>query len=155
MSIYGDRAVACHREGFSCSQAVASSLCEEFGIDRVTALRISGAFGSGIGHLTETCGAVTGAVMLIGMKYGKVLPDDSQATPKCYEMSQKFFELFREQNGGRLTCKELLGADTNTPEGLAYVLDNELFTKLCPNYIRCGAEIAAKLLREAAQEAAE
>ncbi|MDD4849146.1 MAG: C-GCAxxG-C-C family protein [Gemmiger sp.] len=148
MSIYGERAVACHREGFNCSQAVVSSLCEEFGIDRVTALRFAGAFGSGIGHLTETCGAVTGAVMLIGMKYGKILPDDAQATPKSYEMAQRFFEEFRAQNDGKLTCKELLGADTNTPEGLAYVLDNELFSKLCPQYIRCGAEIAARMLRE-------
>ena len=155
MSIYGDRAVACHREGFSCSQSVASSLCEELGVDRVTALRVAGAFGSGIGHLTETCGAVTGALMLIGMKYGKTLPDDDKATPKCYEMSQKFFERFRAENDGKLTCKELLGHDTNTPEGLQYVLDHDLFSKLCPNYIRCGAEIAAELLRENGQEASE
>jgi C_GCAxxG_C_C family probable redox protein len=59
-----EHAVSCFKDGFSCSQAVLSAYGEQFGLDREMALKVSGAFGGGMGHLGETCGAVTGAFML-------------------------------------------------------------------------------------------
>ena len=61
-----ETAVATFKGGFNCSQAVLSVFCEELGLDKETAARIAGGFGGGIGHLGETCGAVTGAIMAMG-----------------------------------------------------------------------------------------
>ena len=152
-SLYGDRAAETHMEGYSCSQSVVTSLCEEFGIDRVTALKMSGAFGSGIGHSTETCGAITGAMMLIGMKYGKILPGVTpegaeRSHPKCYEVAQEFLKRFIDEHGA-FKCRDLLGVDTNTEEGQKCVDDNDLYYEKCNKiFIRRGAELIAEILKE-------
>ena len=148
-TLYGDRAAATHKEGFSCSQSVVASLCEEYGVDRVTALKMSGALGSGIGHSTETCGALVGAVMLVGLKYGKIMPGDTpdRTHKKCYEISQKFLKQFIDENGA-FKCRDLLGADTNTTEGQKYVDENDLYNVKCNKiFIRRAAEIIADLLK--------
>ena len=61
-------AVDCFEEGFNCSQAVVSAFAPELGLDRETALRVAAAFGGGMGRTGETCGAVSGALMVIGMQ---------------------------------------------------------------------------------------
>lgn len=152
--IFGNRAVELNKEGYTCAQSVVGSLCEEFGVDRVTALKISCAFGSGIGHSGETCGAITGAVMLIGLKYGKTSPgkpiDPNTMSPevsKCYEMAQKFIKRFIEEYGA-FKCRDLLGADTNTPAGQKYVEDNDIYNVKCNQIlVRRGAELIAEILK--------
>ena len=147
-SLYGDRAVACHGEGFGCCQSVLASLCEEFGMDRVSALKVAGGMGSGIGHSTETCGVITGAVMLIGLKYGKYIPGDMvRSDTKCYEVAQEYFKRFIGEFGA-FKCRDLLGADTNTEEGKKYVADNDLYHIKCNQFIRRSAEIIAEMLKE-------
>ncbi len=74
-----DSAVDCFTCGFSCSQAVFSTFAEKIGLDKETALRISGPFGGGMARMGDTCGAVTGAFMAIGLKYGKAKADDYAA----------------------------------------------------------------------------
>lgn len=65
-----DQAVACFNDGFNCAQAILSTYCEEFGLDRETALQLACGFGAGMGRLQEVCGAVTGAFLLMGLKCG-------------------------------------------------------------------------------------
>jgi len=65
-----EEAVSCFADGFSCSQSIVSTYGTEFGVDREKALKISTGFGGGMGRLGGTCGAVTGAIMVIGLKYG-------------------------------------------------------------------------------------
>lgn len=74
-----ERAVSSFKEGFSCSQALLSTYGPEPGVDRRTALRVSGAFGGGICRMGETCGAVTGALMVVGLKYGRTMAEDEEA----------------------------------------------------------------------------
>ncbi len=78
----------CFIGGFNCSQAVFTSFCEEFGFDKNTALKISSSFGGGMGLLNETCGAVTGAFMTIGLKFGRIRADDTE-TKKRIMLSYK------------------------------------------------------------------
>ena len=61
-------AVSCFKDGFSCSQALLSTYGDQFGLNHELALKVSGAFGGGMGRMGETCGAVTGAFMVIGLK---------------------------------------------------------------------------------------
>ena len=74
-------------------------------------------FGGGIGHMGETCGAVTGVIMVIGLKYGKTRAEDEQIEEKAYSLIQEFVEKFNSRNGS-IICRELLGYDISTPEGM-------------------------------------
>jgi C_GCAxxG_C_C family probable redox protein len=77
-----DKAVALFREGYSCSQAVLAVFAQDFSLDRDTANRISQGFGGGIAHSDGICGAVSGAIMVIGLRYGRTRADDIVAKEK-------------------------------------------------------------------------
>lgn len=141
-----ENAVQCFNKGFNCSQAVFSTYCEQLGLDPSLALKIACPFGSGMGRMGETCGAVTGAYMLIGLKHGKYLPEDNAAKEKSFALLKEFNEHFNEIHGS-INCKDLLRSDMQTPEGLQYIKDNGLWDKLCPIFIRDAAKIIEELLQ--------
>jgi C_GCAxxG_C_C family probable redox protein len=141
-----DLAVAWFEEGFSCSQAVLSAYAPALGLDRETALRIAGAFGGGMGRMGEVCGAVTGALMVIGLKCGQTTVENEQAKEKSYELAREFATRFRARNNGCIKCRELLGCEIDTPEGLQLARENGLFTTLCPKFVYDAAKIVEQLL---------
>ena len=135
-------AVACFNDGFNCAQAVFSTYCEEFGIDKKRALQISCGLGAGMGRLQETCGAVSGAYLLIGLKYGKFQKDDESAKEKTYAMVREFARLFEERNK-TTCCRELLGVDLiNGDKEKA----RERVKEICPKMVSDAAEIIESLL---------
>ncbi len=138
-------AVSCFKDGFSCSQAVLSAYGEQFGMGREMALKVSGAFGGGMGHLGETCGAVTGAFMLIGLKHGKTRAEDEQRREKAHNLVKEFALEFKSRNGS-ITCRELLDCDISTSEGMKLAEENELFATRCPKFVRDAAEIIEQIL---------
>jgi C_GCAxxG_C_C family probable redox protein len=101
--------------------------------------------GEGMGYIGETCGAVTGAFMLIGLKYGKVNVEDNGAKAKTYELVQEFTRRFTSINGG-IKCKELLGFDLSIPEDLNVVKEKQLFDILCPKFVKDSSNIIEELL---------
>ncbi|MDF2942724.1 MAG: hypothetical protein K0S01_1582 [Herbinix sp.] len=140
-----DNAVQCFNSGFNCSQAIFSTYSEQLGLDKETALRIAGPFGSGMGRMAETCGAVTGAYMLIGLKYGKYLPEDNTSKEKCFQLVKEFTDKFNEIHGS-INCKDLLKHDLSTPDGLTYIKENGLWDSLCPIFIRDAAQTIEVLM---------
>jgi len=140
-----DLAVSCFKEGFSCSQAVFSTYSALFGLNREIALKIAGAFGGGMGRMGETCGAVTGAFMVIGLKYGKTQAKDNQAREKTYELVREFVKRFKARHGSIL-CRELLGYDISTPQGLKLAREKQRFATVCPQFIRDAVEIVEEIL---------
>lgn len=138
-------AVACFKESFSCSQSVLSAYGPQFGLDRETALRVAGAFGGGIARRGETCGAVSGALMVIGLKYGKTKGDDDAARERTYSLVDEFTEMFIYRNRS-ITCKDLLCHDLSTPEGRAAVKEKKLADTLCPKFVKDAAEILEEIL---------
>lgn len=140
-----DRAVSCFEQGFNCCQAVLSSYGPRFGLDRESALKIASGFGGGIGHLGESCGAVTGALMVIGLKHGGTVAEDEKSSAKTYGLISQFLERFKARHGS-IRCRELLGYDISTPEGLQAIKDKGLFDNLCLKFIRASAEILEQLL---------
>ncbi len=140
-----DQAVACYKEGFSCAQAVLSAFGPQFGLDREMALRVAGAFGAGIARMGKTCGAVSGAFMVIGLKYGKTKADDDDARERTYAVVGEFMERFISRNGS-IICKDLLGHDLSTPEGLLAVREKDLSHTLCPKFVRDAVEILEEIL---------
>ena len=141
-----ERAVSCFNNGFSCSQAVLSTYAKLFGLDRDHALKVASAFGGGMGNLGKTCGAVTGAFMVIGLKYGQTAADDIEPKNKTYRLVKEFAAKFKARNGS-INCTELLGCDLSTPEGMQRATEQNLFTTRCPTFVQTAAEILEELLQ--------
>jgi C_GCAxxG_C_C family probable redox protein len=140
-----ERAEAIFKEGFSCSQAVLATFSDEFGLPREPALRISQGFGGGMARMAETCGALTGAFMVIGLKYGRTQAEDDAAKEKTYALCLELVRRFRARHGV-LRCRELLGCDIGTPEGAKIARDEKLHDDLCPQLVVSAAEILEDLL---------
>ena len=138
-------AVARFKEGFSCSQAVLAAYGPALGMEHEMALRVAGAFGGGMGRLGDTCGAVTGAFMVIGLKYGKTRAEDDEMKEKAYALVQEFAAAFKTRHGS-LMCRALLGCDLSTPEGRAHASQSGLSSTLCPQLVQDAAEILAQIL---------
>jgi C_GCAxxG_C_C family probable redox protein len=138
-------AVASFTEGFSCSQAVLSALAPQLGLDCETALKVAGAFGGGMARMGLTCGAVTGALMVIGLKYGQVKAGDKEAKEKTYALVGEFVEQFKARHGS-IACRELLGHDLGTPEGMRLIKEKGLLESLCPRLVKDATEIVEQIL---------
>jgi len=93
----------------------------------------------------NTCGAVTGALMVIGLKHAKMRPDDDDSRELSYALAQEFMDAFQERNKG-LLCRELLGVDVSTPEGMVVVREKNLFSTICPRFVQNASELLEKLL---------
>jgi C_GCAxxG_C_C family probable redox protein len=135
-------AVACFNDGFNCAQAVLSTYCEQFGLDRETALRVACGLGGGMGRLQETCGAVSGAYLVIGLKYGQSAKDDAAAKEKTYAMVQEFARRFAARNK-TTNCRALLGVDLI---GGDRQTASECVKQICPKMVQDAAEILESLL---------
>jgi C_GCAxxG_C_C family probable redox protein len=138
-------AVKCFNNGFNCAQAVLSTYSEQFGVDKTTALKIAGSFGGGMGHIGETCGAVTGAFMLIGLKYGKVQKDDNAARERTYSLVKEFANQFKAIHGS-VKCTELLGYDLSTTDGLRAASEANLWNTVCAKLVKDSAQIIEELI---------
>ena len=115
------------------------------GLERDLALRVAGAFGGGMARMGETCGAVTGALMVIGLKHGMTQAKDEEARDKTYKLAQELATRFKDRHRS-IICRELLGYDLSSPEGRKAAHDKGLFSTLCPELVRDAAEIAEEIL---------
>ncbi len=110
------QAERCFNEGYTCSQSVVIAFAEELGGDLETAKKISSTFGAGMGRLRKTCGALTGAFMSIGLKYGNTQPNDLQTKLDSYNTVRELANKFLEKHG-TTECKELLIKYAKKAEG--------------------------------------
>ena len=83
--------------------------------------------------------------MVIGLKYGKVKPDDEAAKEKTYRLVREFVSRF-EQRHGTILCRKLINADISTPEGLQAARDKGLIATTCPPFVKSAVEIVEELL---------
>ncbi|MDX1798976.1 MAG: C-GCAxxG-C-C family protein, partial [Candidatus Lokiarchaeia archaeon] len=133
------------RDDFNCAQSVLSTFSSQLGLSLDTALKLASGFGGGMGRLGNTCGAVTGAFMVIGLKYGMGINRNIEAKEKTYQLIREFSEKFQEIHGS-LICKQLLGCDLNTPDGKDYFNQNNLFEKKCLQYVKNAVEILEEII---------
>jgi C_GCAxxG_C_C family probable redox protein len=138
-------AVQSFRQGFSCSQAVLAAVSESLGLDRERALKISQAFGGGMARMGLTCGAVTGAMLAIGLKHGRTRPEDEAAKEKTYGLVHEFLQRFQARHGS-IVCRELIGLDLSSPEGHSLGVERGVFENLCPKYVADAVEILEQIL---------
>ena len=131
---------------FHCSQAVLAAFAEELGLTEKQALKLGACFGGGMCK-GEVCGACTGALMALGLKFGQCEIGDVESKTKTNDITVKFLEIFKKENGSYM-CRELLGCDLATPEGKRYAIEHNLFTEFCPKMVASATEITEKLLIE-------
>jgi C_GCAxxG_C_C family probable redox protein len=141
-------ALVLFEEGFNCSQAVFAAHAPNLGLDRETALKMGGPFGGGVARKGEICGAVSGALMALGLRYTSTDSEDAQSKERVYALSQELARRFAERNNGCIKCRELLACDIGTPEGLQAAREHGLFKTLCPKFVRDAAEIAEHLCND-------
>ncbi len=127
----------CFNSGFDCSQAMLSTYCEELGLEKETALKMTCGLAAGMARLGSTCGAVTGAYLVISLKHGKYLLEDSEAKEKTFKLIQEFDRLFTEKHSST-NCRELLGVDLRNGD---LILAHERVHERCPYFVKDAAEI--------------
>lgn len=122
-----------HNKGYNCAQAVACTYCDLVGLDEKTMFRVIEGFGLGMGCMEGTCGAVSGACAVAGMKNSTgnlAAPDSKTGT---YRLAREIMEKFQEQNGSIL-CKELKGVETGK------------VLRTCPECVKDAARFAEEVL---------
>jgi C_GCAxxG_C_C family probable redox protein len=142
---YVDQAAGYFSNHLNCAQSVLATFAPELGLDRDTALRLASGFGSGMARLGQTCGAVTGAIMVLGLRYGYISGEDLVSKEKTYALVQELTARFRACHGSTL-CRELLGCDLGTPEGQQLAADRQLFTVICEPLVRQSVTLVQELL---------
>ncbi len=136
------------KSGFNCSQSVLSAFAEDFGLSRDSCLRLASPFGSGIARMQETCGAVTGALMAIGLKYGKGENGTEDDKTIAYRQSQFLVNEFKKRNT-TICCRQLLdGYDMNSPQEMAKIMELDLYNNYCLKYIQDAVEITETILSD-------
>ena len=141
---HSEKAAEFFSNNFNCAQSVFASFSDELGLSEEIALKTGACFGSGM-KKGEVCGACTGALMALGMKYGHSDRNDNDSKQKSGEMAVKFLEEFKKTNGSYI-CRELLGCDIGTKDGLESAMSKNLFTEFCPKMVISAAEIAENIM---------
>ena len=103
-----------HDKGYNCAQAVACTYCDLFGYKEEDVFRMTEGFGLGMGCMAGTCGALSGAVLLAGLKNSDGQIDAPKTKGKTYKLSRQLLERFQECCGSTI-CAELKGVTTGTP----------------------------------------
>ena len=142
-----DTALDMFSQMFNCSESVLAGLAAEFGLDCPCVPRIATAFGGGMAGQGETCGALTGAMMALGLKYGRERGDDNDSKAVTYGKVRQLFAAF-EKEFGTCVCFDLIGIDLTTPEGLQQAKDAGLHQRICPKYVEFCARQAAQLMTD-------
>lgn len=140
-----DNVVSYFKEGLNCAQALVSTYGPQLGLSEDAARKISAPFGAGMGCMAEVCGAVTGALMVIGLKAGNTETSDKKKKRETMGLTKDFCQQFRSRNES-IICRDLLDCDISTPEGMKVAQKEKLFTTECPKFVRDAAEIIEDIL---------
>lgn len=134
------------REGFLCSESVLMSLSRSLDVSSDVIPRIATGFGAGIGRHGEVCGALAGGVMALGLKYGRSVIDAAPAERRPYWFAAELLTRFRSEFGA-VRCRDLLGVDISSEEGLRAYREEKLWDTRCRRIIVATTELAHDILR--------
>lgn len=146
MSITKEEILEQFEDGLDCAQVVFRYWAERLGYDKKTACKISTGFGAGMLQ-GETCGAVIGAYMAIGLKYGVEEEGEKGDEQKVAAVIKdaRFRERLLEKYSSSM-CRELLGADFSSKEGKKAIEEKKLMTTFCPQLVADIMEILEEIM---------
>jgi len=127
---------------FNCSQAVFSAYASQLGIQEEIALKLASPFGGGTAHQGHVCGAVTGALMVLGLHKGNATPETKEET---YRLAEEYIKRFQEFHGSIL-CRELTGYDISKPDEYQKARESRVFSDTCPGLVKDATELVAEFI---------
>jgi C_GCAxxG_C_C family probable redox protein len=130
--------------GFYCAESVLLAVAEAKGIQSDLIPKIATGFCSGMARTGGQCGALSGAILSLGMLHGRSAPGAS--LDGIYARVKKLREAFRTQFGGT-GCSELLALDLGTQEGQDAFRELNMFDR-CLEFTEGAARLAMILLNE-------
>ncbi len=129
-------------QGYNCAQAVSHACAADCGVPPALVVKLATGFGAGLGRTQETCGAVTGAILALGLRGGRGLGDEKTRTEATYRDVQALLRDFAALHGS-CNCRELLGGiDLCTEEGQREFKERGYLTKRCAEYVKTAAALA-------------
>ena len=143
-----EKAIEYFEQGFNCSQSVLTAFTHDFGISEDDMLRISCAFGGGMGRRQLTCGAVSGALMVLGLYFGRGKEDDIVKKAVTYEKAAEFMKEFELRNFS-VNCKDLLhGLSFHDPDDMKKIEELNLFKTSCHKFAKDAVEIVQQIIKK-------
>lgn len=142
-----DLAIESFKSGFSCSQAVLAAYCEDYGLDKKLALKMACSLGGGMANLGEACGAVTGALLVLGLKYGQSDEEDKHSKAINFLAIKDFATRFRKLNGS-ISCKELIEYDISDEKQLIAARQTDVFQTKCAGYVKDAVQLLEEIISE-------
>lgn len=146
MSTRSEKSVEKFLSGYNCAQSVLFSFCDDLRFDGNTALRLACGFGAGMGRKQEVCGAVTGGIIVIGLRHGRGDREDREATEETYRRVRELMAQFEEKHGSCI-CRTLLGGcDLGTADGQRIFKERDLLNRACAPAVRTVVEALEEIL---------
>ena len=136
------------KEGYNCSQAVVLAFQDVLTVDAKELCKIASPFGGGLSRMRETCGAVSGMVMVLGNIIGYDTPETGEKKHELYKNTQELLRIF-EKKYGSLTCRVLLNLSTLHDDPKPAPRTSDFFNKRpCQELIGGAAELLNNYLKE-------
>lgn len=140
-----DIAIEKFSKGCNCAQAVLYSFCDDLHLDKDIALKLASGFGGGMGRKQYVCGAISGGIMAIGIKFGHGDQGGKKTVEHSYEKTRELIDRFYSKHNA-VMCRELLdGCDLMTEDGQRSFKANDLRKTKCNEYVRSVIEIVSEL----------
>ncbi|WP_035273254.1 C-GCAxxG-C-C family protein [Desulfogranum japonicum] len=138
-----DGALSKFERQYACSQAILTQYAPIYGLDENLALCLAAGFAGGM-RKADTCGVVTGSIMVLGLHFGTPESSTGKGRRNVYQAVETFQQAFVARCGS-LYCRALLGCNIRTSEGMKKAQEEKLFQTVCPHFIRTAAELLEQL----------
>ena len=130
---------------YNCAQSLLIPFLKDYGIREEDGVKFASVFGSGMGRMQETCGAVTGAFMILGLEYGFTDPKDQKQRDLLLEKTREFVLKFKSEHG-TLKCRDILMYDINTEEGQRKHKEENQRELICKECIKFSAKTLEEMI---------
>ncbi len=130
--------------GNNCAQSVLLSFADEQKFSKELALKMAAGFGGGMGKTQETCGAVTGAIMVLGILKGEAVNNNDELKSETYGAVKELVKQFKV-SFKTTSCREIIDCDLNTPEGAAKFKDEKIMEKVCAGCVEEAVRIVESI----------
>ena len=141
-----EKALEVHAAGFNCAQSVFIPFAVDFGVDEQLALKLATCFGTGA-KSGNICGAASGALMVLGLKYGHIDGPDAEQKKRAGDIAADLLARFKEINGS-IICRELVGGDLMNDDVRAVLKENGTLSRVCNKAIQTAVEITEQVLAD-------
>ena len=142
-----EKALSQFATGCNCCLSITTAFGPDYNLDSQKALKIGAAFGGGMTRLGNTCGAVSGALMVIGLVFRNDNPEDTENKEHVYEIGRRFLDQFMEIHR-TVMCRDLIGIDLNDEHDLQRARETGIFVEKCPDFVKTAAQLLENILEQ-------